>query len=310
MDAIGYAVRSVAVLCLVVAPAFGTQAQAQTRAGTPIVNTAGLTYETRGETRSLQSNTVTVLVAERLDVRLVRESDGPVALDTGTAAIPFILTNADNGREAFAVAASLSTGGPTPTLAIDSDGDGQYDATRDAKVVDGTTPVLEPGTTLRLFALVTDGSASESLAVTARAMTGSGTTGRALDGQGDGGGDAVVGPTGAAASVTVPLRSAGADPVLVKTQSVADADGGARRGSVITYTLEARFPGGARGAVIADRIPDGTAFVPGSLRVDDAVLTDAADADPGRFDGAGIAVALGDVAASTVHIVQFKTQIQ
>lgn len=250
-----------------------------------------------------------MLVAERLDVRLVRESDGPVALDTGLAAIPFILTNADNGRESFAITASLSTAGGTPTLAIDSDGDGQYDATRDAAIVDGITPVLEPGTTLRLFAVV-DGSASDSLVVTARAVTGSGTTGRSFDGQGDGGADAVVGPTGAAASVTVPLRPAGADPVLIKTQSVADASGGARRGSVITYTLEARFPGGARDAVIADRIPDGTAFVPGSLRVDDAVLTDGADSDSGRFDGAGIAVALGDVPATSIHVVQFKAQIQ
>ncbi|TXC72265.1 hypothetical protein FSB78_15910 [Sphingomonas ginsenosidivorax] len=308
MDMIGNAVRSIVVLCMATCLSVG--ARAQTRAGTPIVNTAGLTYETGGETRALQSNTVTMLVAERLDVRLVRESDGPVALDGTVAAIPFILTNADNGREAFVVTASLATGGRTPLLAIDSDGDGQYDATRDAEVVEGTTPVLEPGATLRLFALVADGSASDALVVTARATTGSGTAGRAFDGQGDGGGDAVVGPTGAAASVTVPLRTAGADPVLVKTQSVADAAGGARRGSVITYTLEARFPGGARDAVIADRIPAGTTFVPGSLRVDNAVLTDAADADSGRFDGEGVAVALGDVGAASIHVVEFKTQIQ
>ncbi|RYF06401.1 MAG: hypothetical protein EOO77_26965, partial [Oxalobacteraceae bacterium] len=111
-------------------------AQAQTRAGTPIVNTAGLTFAAGGETRSLQSNTVTLLVAERIDVRLVRDGDGPVAPN---AAVPFILTNIDNGREAFAVAASLSDGAQAPMLAVDGDGDGRYDALRDAFVVPPTT---------------------------------------------------------------------------------------------------------------------------------------------------------------------------
>ncbi len=293
------------MLCMLAAVPVG--AQAQTRAGTPIVNTAGLTFAAGGETRSLQSNTVTLLVAERIDVRLVRDGDGPVAPN---AAVPFILTNIDNGREAFAVAASLSDGAQAPMLAVDRDGDGRYDALRDAFVVGGTTPVLEPGATLRLFVLLTGEGNSESLVVTARATTGSGAAGTAYAAKGDGGGDAVVGPTGGVASVTVPLQRAGADPVLIKSQQLTSADGSARRGSIITYTLEARFPGGARAAVIADRIPAGTSFVPGSLRVDDAALTDAADADAGRFDGAEVAVALGDVAAESVHLVQFKTQIQ
>ena len=116
-----------------------------------------------------------------------------------------------------------------------------------------------------------------------------------------------------ATAITVPLRTGNSGPVLIKSQSVANANGAsgpATRGSIITYRLEARFPGGAHAAVIADRIPDGTRFVPGSLRVDDAVLTDGTDADPGSFDGRGIAVALGDVAAASSHTVQFNVQIQ
>jgi len=306
-DAIG---RAVASLVLAGAALLGSGvAQAETRAGTPIVNTAGLRYQADGETRALESNTVTLLVAERLDVRLLREGDGPVGLAADTAAIPFVLTNATNGSESFAVTATLVAGGIAPLLAIDSDGDGRYDPAHDIAVADGATPVLAPGATLRLFALVAAGTVADSLVVTARAATGSGRAGSAFDGRGDGGGDAVVGPTGAAATVTVPLRTGAADPVLIKTQSVTGADG-ARRGGIITYTLEARFPGSARAAVIADLIPAGTRFVPGSLRFDDAVLTDAADADPGGFDGRGIAVALGDVAAASTHVVQFKTQIQ
>lgn len=313
MYGIGAAVRYAAALCMMLAAITVVQAQTTqpagtgTRAGTPIVNTAGLRYDAGGETRALVSNTVTLLVAERLDVRLVREGEGPVALAAGPVALPFILTNADNGSESFAITATLSTGA-VQTLAIDSDDDVRYDPARDTALVDGTTPVLAPGDTVRLFAIVAAGTASDSLVVTARATTGSGAVGSAFDGKGDGGGDAVVGPTGAAASVTVPLRTAGGDPVLVKTQSV--GTDGARRGGIITYTLEARFPGDAGAAVIADIIPDGTAFIPGSLRLDDAVLTDGTDADAGSFDGRAIAVALGDVAAASTHSVQFKAQIQ
>lgn len=290
-----------------------------TLAGTPIVNTARLNYDLGSDARALDSNTVTLRVAERLDVRLVREGEGPVSVDAGLTIVPFLLTNADNGSEAFAITATLAAqaapGGIVPVLAFDSDGDGHYDPAHDTALVGGTTPVLAPGATVRLFAVIAPGSvvAADSLVVTARAVSGSGTAGTPFDGKGDGGSDAVVGQTGAVASITVPLRTGNSGPVLIKSQSVANANGAsgpATRGSIITYRLEARFPGGAHAAVIADRIPDGTRFVPGSLRVDDAVLTDGSDADPGSFDGRGIAVALGDVAAASSHTVQFNVQIQ
>ena len=310
---IGSAVLRAVVLC--VALLGNGLARAQTKAGTPIVNTAGLTYDTAGQTRALQSNTVTVLVAERLDVQLVREGEGPVPLTASNVAVPFVLTNADNGDESFAITATLASGGAGPLLAIDSDGDGRYDPAHDAMLVGGKTPLLAPGTTLRLFAIVGGGAEArtDDLVVTARSTTGSGTTGSPYDGKGDNGSDAVVGPTGATASVTVPLRAgAAAAPELVKRQSVLGTDGGTTpgRGAIITYTLEARFPDGASAAVIADLIPDGTSFVSGSLRIDDIPLTDGADADAGRFDGRGIAVALGDVPAAATRTVQFKTQIQ
>ncbi len=107
-----------------------------------------------------------------------------------------------------------------------------------------------------------------------------------------------------------------------KSQSVRAADGSqnAVRDAVITYTLEARFSDAVTGARIVDPIPDGTVFVPGSLMLDGAALTDGADGDAGRFEApgtqagttqrGGIAVALGQVAAASVHTVQFKTKIQ
>ena len=293
-----------------------------TPAGTPIVNTAGLRYDVDGTAQSTSSNTVTIIVAERLDVALVRDGQGAIVVSAQPVAIPLTLTNLDNGAESFVLAASVSPGMATlRALVIDTDGDGLYDPAKDVAPVDGKTPLLSPGQSLKLLAILVatpDGGATNAvLTVTARSTTGSGATGNVYPSAGDGGGDAVVGPTGALATVSVPLGTALAGPVLLKSQSVRAADGSqtAVRDAVITYTLEARFTDAVSGARIADPIPVGTVFVPGSLTLDGAPLSDGADDDAGRFDpstaqGAGVTVALGGVAAGSSHTVQFKAKIQ
>jgi uncharacterized repeat protein (TIGR01451 family) len=309
-------------------------AVAETPAGTPIVNTAALRYDAVGETQAIASNTVTLIVAERLDVALVRDGQGAIVVMPRPTIVPLTLTNRNNGAESFAIAASVIPGAVTlKALVVDADGDGLYDPTKDLTPVNALTPVLTPvltpGQSIKLFAvLVTSGDpapaggAAATLTITARSTTGSGAPGSGYAGRGDDGGDAVVGPTGAAASVVVPLTTASAGPTLFKTQSVRAADGSqsAVRDSVITYTLEVRFADAVTGARIVDPIPAGTVFVAGSLTLDGAPLSDAQDGDAGRFDATGvqgssaqgpaIAVALGQVGAAAVHTVQFKTKIQ
>ncbi len=301
-------------------PAVGTVA------GTSIINTAGLRYDLDGTALSTVSNTVTIVVAERLDVALFRDDHDAVVVAADPTVIPLTLTNLDNGNESFALVATVSAGGVAlRTLVIDADGDGLYDPARDLAPVDGRTPVLAPGQSIKLLAILAatstgpvTGPVAATLTVTAQSTTGSGTAGATYAQAGDGGSDAVVGLTGAVASVTIPLSTGPAGPSLFKSQSVRAADGSqnAVRDSVITYTLEARFTDAVTGARIADPIPAGTVFVPGSLTLDGALLSDAADGDAGRFDatggaqGPGIAVALGQVAAASVHTVQFKAKIQ
>ena len=81
------------------------------------------------------------------------------------------------------------------------------------------------------------------------------------------------------------------------------------RGATVTYTLLARFPAPAADVAIADSIPAGTTYVPGSLTLDGIVLSDSDDGDPGGFDGRAIAVRLGDVAAPASHRIVFRVTI-
>lgn len=300
-----------AAVCAVLA---GTTPALAQRAGTAITNIAVTEFDIDGARARIASNAATLRVAERLDIGLAATVGG---IGTSQSAAPFTLTNAGNGSERFFLAGTLE--GATGTLhrfAIDTNGNGVFDA-GDTLLDGGTTPALAPGQTLALLALLNPDTMSPggTLAVFARAATGSGAPGTAYPGRGDQATDAIVGPTTAESTLRFPLAS-GPVPkaTLVKSQSVMATDGTemGKRGGTITYSLAASFAGSgiARGTRVSDPIPTGTVYVPGSLTLDGVTLTDASDADAGSFDGTGIAVALGDIATPQTRNIQFKVMIQ
>jgi uncharacterized repeat protein (TIGR01451 family) len=288
---------------------------AQTRPGTVIANTAEVAFTLDGEGRRVPSNRVTLTVAERLDIALTAGGIAPVIAAPGIA-LAVQLTNGGTGREAFAIVATPTVAGVRVTgIAIDRDGDGRFDPAVDT-AFDGTTPPLAPGETVRLLVLVAPvagvAPADGAVTVTARAVTAAGTPADTAAAAGDDGSDAVVGATGATASLDLPFVVTAAEaPTLVKTQLVAAPDGSAQAvaGAVVTYTLVARFPAATNAARIDDPIPAGTSYVPGSLTLDNAVLTDAGGDDAGGLEAGGIAVTLGDVPAASVRTVRFQVRL-
>lgn len=100
----------------------------------------------------------------------------------------------------------------------------------------------------------------------------------------------------------------------MKSGSVLDPFGGdsAVPGAIITYTLAASVSGSgtATALLITDAIPAGTAYLPGTLKLDTARLTDAADTDAGEADATSISVNLGDVAGGTENIITFDVRIE
>lgn len=298
-------------------PFASCDAAAETRAGVRVVNTATLSVRDGDGERTLSSNPASLTVAERLDLTLAAGNDERIDIAAGGAAIPVVLVNRGNGSEAFDLAARPSDGTATIRgFAIDRDGDGRFDAAIDTALPDRRTPALDPGATLPLLVLVDPAAAAVTVAtieVSARAVTGAGPAGTVFAGQGDGGGDAATGATTAQASIVVPIGTAPPPAAqLVKSQSVRAPDGSDRpvNGAIVTYRLEARIQRAAAAVRIDDPIPQGTAYVPGSLTLDGAPLSDAAGDDAGRADDAGIAVTLGDVAGATTRTVQFKVSIQ
>lgn len=292
---------------------------AKTPAGTNIQNTAQVSYTVGTATVTANSNPTTVTVAEILDVN-VDIANGTVDVSpsaTGQQLI-FTVTNTGNGSEAFNLAA-LSAGvsgdnfdptlAATPILVETSGGFVAY-----------STPVtLAADASVRVMVVndipssVTDGQRGRSQ-LTATATTGSGTAGTVIS---SGGAESVVGATGAQGVKFGEYLVEALSVAAVKSYSIADQFGGTRPvpGATINYqiVITATGTGTATAAQFTDPIPPNTTFVPGSLHLNSAALSDTADADAGQFIStptAEVRVTLGNLSqASGPQTVTFAVKI-
>ncbi|TCD06590.1 hypothetical protein EYB45_02445 [Erythrobacteraceae bacterium CFH 75059] len=292
-------------------------------AGTLISNTATATFTTGGHPQSVTSNTVTVRVDELLNVTTVSNDAGPVTIN-GSAVLAFTVTNTGNGPEAFTLLADPNVGGnafaaSVSGLALDTNGNGTYEPGVDLPLINGgATPVLAADASQVVFVLVSAptglaNGATSQVRLRAEAVTGTGAPGTLFAGAGHGGGAAVVGTSGASALGNGGLVAQVAAVSLVKSATIADPFGGSRPvpGATVTFSIVASVGGGAAAdaLVIADAIPAGTTYRPGSLRLDNAPLTDASDGDAGAFIGNSVRVDAGSVPVSATRTVTFAVTI-
>lgn len=319
-------------LALACAPVAAHAQSTMTPAATWIDNVASMTVQSGDQVTTLASNHVALQVQEILDVRVdVLTPEVDVEADSQNQRLGFRIFNLGNGWEAFDLSVQDLSGDFDPQscqIWVDWDGDGHLDTTRDRAST--ITPVLAPGASVVAWvscsipATAKTGALGRILLRAYPAVLRGGATPGVMATAGNSGVYAVMGPnlrggTGnggagdGGASQPASFRVGKVNAQLIKTQAVQDPAGGARAvpGAIVTYTLEARFGVGlaVRQAAISDPIPAGSAYVPGSLTLDGAALSDAADADTGRFTGDAIEVGLGDVAAPTTRVVTFKVRI-
>ncbi|MBN8500037.1 MAG: DUF11 domain-containing protein [Sphingomonadales bacterium] len=293
-------------------------------AGTLIQNTASATYNSGSETTTVTSNTVDLRVDELLDVAVAPLDAAPQPLGSGTTVLTYSVTNTGNGSEAFNLTANPAVSGNAfdaviQTVAIDSNGNGVYDPGVDTVVPNGSaSTAVAPDASLTVFVVVTlpagaaDNAASQ-VRLTATAVTGTGSPGTVLTGQGAGGGDAVVGSTTAQDDGLGSLISRTAAVTLTKSYTVADPFGGTQPvpGAIVTYTIRADIAGTGQvsNLHVTDIIPAGTTYQAGTLKLDAGALTDGADADAGTASAAGIDVNIGTQNGGTSRTVTFQTRI-
>lgn len=298
-----------------------------TAAGTRIENTAVATYALpSGGSGSVNSNTVSFTVDELLDVTVAWADGGDVVVQPGLSGrvLSFLVSNTGNGSEAFALSARNTLSGDNfdPSafaIFLDSNSDGDYDPGIDQAYVPGSgEPIISADGAITVFVVSTiaSGEADNSRAgldLVAQAVTGTGTPGTTFAGLGTGGGNAVVGSSGADGLDDGYYRVSASTVSFVKSQSIIDPFGGTTTvpGSTITYTLVATVNGSGTlaGLSIADAIPMGTNYIPGSLTLEASQLTDAIDSDRGEFTGTAISVRAGDVPAGQTRTITFKVGV-
>ena len=103
--------------------------------------------------------------------------------------------------------------------------------------------------------------------------------------------------------------------VLTKTATVINQFNGTEPipGATIRYTITATVTGSgtATGVVITDLIPLNTTYIPNSLKLGGAALSDGADADAGDVGGTPVTVtvSLGNLTSLDAKLITFKVKI-
>lgn len=278
-----------AALVLALAPraALAQDAAADTVA---IVNTAQVRY-TAENVPATATATSTVRLSRTVGVGLAPPREA-VIFPGGRRALAHVLENRGNGADAFALSAA-GPAGWTFSIFIDTNGDGILDA--------GDTPVTGPvalnggGTAALLLVVDAPAGAAESEAdVVLRAASGNhpAATAQVVD----------------RLNVRRPLAALRLD----KTADRADA----ARGDTLAYALawSNQGDGPAEDAVVADTLPLGLRYVPGSLRIDGAAATDAADGDAGTVTRAAngrdvVRIAAGTLGPAAAGAATFRSVV-
>ena len=274
-------------LSLLAAPALRAQG---TPAGTHVISWATVSFDLGGSSYLYPSDTVDLLVAQvgGVDVQAPRSSVGAA----GTAVVfAHTLSNVGNGTDSFTVAAVSAHGWPV-VLHRDLNADG---------ILDVTDPLLAGPVTLtyggltHLLALVSVPAViplgvTDTVTITATSRFNPAATATVLD------------------QLAVP---AGALAITV-TKQVDRLTAAA--GDVLTYTLDYAAAGGGTtsSAQIADTIPAGTSYLPGTMRLNGAPLTDASGDDAGTLVSAGsgvVTVDLGALVSGAAGTVTFQVRI-
>ena len=303
---------------------------AGTAVGTAIQNTATVDFTLGGTPLTVSSNTTTIVVAERLDIVVTLQSGQLLISANGVnQALLFTVTNTGNGTEVILLSMDSLIAGdqfdPTPAVPeiyFDTDGSGDLSPGDVAYNPGVNDPNLVADASVDILIVndipgaVANGDIGRS-ELTAAAATGTGVPGTVYAGLGDGGTDAVVGATGAEAAQVGEYLVSDVVINVVKAQLVSDPFGGTEPipGATISYTItvDVASAGVATASVLRDPIPAFSTFVPGSITLNGAPITDATDADAGESDISvvpTVVVRLGDLTlADGIQTVVFQVRI-
>lgn len=316
-------IRRAALAALLLACA---RAEAATPAGTPIANVATVTYSVEGVGAApIVSAPATFVVDEVIALSLNWQDASPISVNSPDSNDPlqFLLTNTGNGTETFAltrdntpaVADNYDPVSSATPIYVESNGIPGLQTGSGGDTVYGGSVTLAAERSAHIYVLsdtpsgLPNGSSGQ-VALTAASSTpgaAGATPGTVLPGAGDGGVAAVVGTSQGMATSLGSYLVSGLSTRVVKTVSVTGG-GDAAPGKTLVYTITVTLNGAgtAGDLVVTDPLPPELSYVPGSITVDAASRTDAADGDNAQFSANTLSVDFGNTAAPATHVINFS----
>ena len=277
-------------LCALLGAVPAGTVDAQTAAGTRIVTYFTGTYEASNGTPYTVTDSIVLVVGQAAGVD-VDPPRGATVSPGVTVVFAHVVTNLGNGPDSMLVAVTSRAGWATRVY-LDADGDGALGA--------GDPPLAGP------IALAMGASARFLVAVdvpSTRAVRG---VTDSVDVRATSRYDAAVAD---ALVDAIAVRDAGVVITLDKTVDRPTA----RVGDVVTYTISyvAAGPGTATEFEIADAVPAGSSYLPGTMRWNGTPVTDAAGDDVAFFDAGGnrLVFHIGDVAGGQSGVVTFQVRV-
>ncbi|HLL13977.1 MAG TPA: hypothetical protein VK388_02755 [Pyrinomonadaceae bacterium] len=310
-SAVKFVVAALVVFALVLAPHAGIAQPQQTTADSVISNRAEAIYaDEDGNEFSTVSTTITVTVRPVSAVVVTPDETAPSAAVAPGERITrlFRVCNFGNTPDLYTITrAEVTAPAALVALYFDTDASGTLTDT-DAPVTLNSTmsPRLAPRACVGVLAVVdVNGSAPQTqLAIRLNARSNvSATVNGTVEDTGT-----IINTVGERARLTDPNNSALPPSKLVNNQErVTTAPG-----QTLDYAISFRNNGSvvARRVLVADDLPAGLQYVPGSLRLGARSLTDAADADEGqavslrRFE-----VRIAEVQPNEVVTINFRAQV-
>lgn len=304
-----------------------------TPAGTLIPNSAVLTYLHNGAPTSITATSAPVLVAKVIAVAVQWQDTTPVPSSTPDVLRPlaFVITNTGNATDTFSLSRNNAVAGdqfdpadaPQGGIWLESGAQPGFQASgpnADIAYIPGSNDITLAADASRVAYAVSSipaGLATGDLGkvgLTARAVAAASSSRPGTQVATTGGVPVVVGaggPQGAGAGAY--LVSTVAVGIAKSVSAVTDPLGGVlvMSGSVLTYrlVLTVAGTGTATNLVVSDPLPESLSFVAGSITVDGAARTDAADADDSSFGANTLQVLFPSLTAPTSRVIQFKATV-
>lgn len=277
-----------------------------------------------------------VVVAEVINLVLTWQDSTPAGVnspDSGKA-LSFVLTNTGNGTETFRLLRNNGIAGDqfdpgnaaSGAIYLESGVQAGFQASgpnADILYLPGTNdPMLAADSSQAVYvfssipaALATGALGHVRLAASSATAGAPGAPpGTTLAGLGQRGVDAVVGGSRGQASAQGSYIVSGISLNLIKTvAAVRDTLGGTlvMPGSVLTYHIVLSLTGAgiAEKFSFADPLPASTTYLPGSITVDGAARSDAADTDNASFAAGTVSVLFGNTPVPAQHVIEFKVTV-